>query len=155
MGNRKFRHPCAPFTPPPNPPPPTPNTHALSSASPRWNIADMNPCRATVHVHHQYNYYSMVFFVVEYQTLFSWEIIELNENQIRCLFIHASLIYFFLWASFRCTAFSFVHFIYYAESQIHKAEQFEWLTKEHICVLVYLVRMSIHISQARCVYMYM
>ena len=33
-------------------------------------------------------------------------------------------------------------YYYFAESQIHEAEQFEWLTKEHLCVLVYLVRMS-------------
>ena len=28
-----------------------------------------------------------------------------------------------------------------SESQVHEAEQFEWLTREHLCVLVYLVWM--------------
>lgn len=28
-----------------------------------------------------------------------------------------------------------------SESQVHGAEQFEWLTREHLCVLVYLVWM--------------
>lgn len=33
--------------------------------------------------------------------------------------------------------------MYISESQMHEAERFEWLTKEHLCVLVYLVRMQL------------
>ena len=35
--------------------------------------------------------------------------------------------------------------MYISESQIHEAERFEWLTKEHLCVLVYLVRMQLEL----------
>ena len=47
------------------------------------------------------------------------------------------------WVHYRVSIYSNIIMMYISESQIHEAERFEWLTKEHLCVLVYLVRMQL------------
>lgn len=70
---------------------------------------------------------------------------EINYNTVESNAPQKPFSSIILLSTLRVPIHSNIIMMYISESQIHEAERFEWLTKEHLCVLVYLVRMQLEL----------